>query len=255
MVVRCERRGSVGVLTIDRPEVHNAVDGAVTEAMTAALDELEADAEIAAVVITGAGERAFCAGRDLRSIALGTGGSTSLSEAGFAGVTKRGFPKVLLAAVNGLAYAGGLELCLACDLIVAEEHATFALSEVKRGIAAGAGGLVRLPRRLPAMLASEMVLLGEPIDAPRAYAMGLVNRLVPRGTSVDVAVDLARGIAENGPLAVRFSKRVLWASADFGASEVEADAAPDHVALMQTDDVREGIQAFAEKRRPRWTGR
>ena len=257
MVVLSERRGHVGVITINRPDVLNAVNGEVTALVRSILSDFESEDEVSCVVITGAGNRAFCAGRDLKSIPTApfAGRGASLSSDGFAGITGREFPKVLIAAVNGLAYGGGLELCLTCDLIVAEEHATFALSEVKHGIAAGAGGLLRLPRRIPPAIASEMVLVGEPIDASRAYSLGLVNRVVPKGEALEVAIGLADAVADNGPLAVRYSRKVLRASTDFGETVLEDAFATDHARLMESDDVSEGILAFAEKRRPRWTGK
>jgi enoyl-CoA hydratase len=177
-VVERERRKNIEILTINRPEARNAINGDVSEAMSAALDELEADKECLAVIITGAGDRAFSAGMDLKAFASGELGRIASVPGGFAGVTQRDFPKPLIAALNGHALAGGCEIMLACDMVVAAHHATIGIPEAKRGLIAGAGGLIRLPRRLPLAIALELAMTGEPISATRAYELGLVNRVV-----------------------------------------------------------------------------
>jgi enoyl-CoA hydratase/carnithine racemase len=254
-VVVLERRGPVGIVTINRPHALNAVDVETTKGMTSALDTLETDDSIQVVVITGAGRRAFCAGRDLHGpppSARGHGAASS--DMGFAGVTKRRYPKILIAAVNGLAYGGGLELCLACDLIVAEEQAQFALPEVKRGLIPGSG-VLRLPRRVPAMLANEIVLLGEPIDASRAFAAGLVNRLVKEGHALEEAIRLGAQVAQNAPLAIRIAKDMLRASTDYGEDVLGPQGVNALRTLFLTEDASEGVHAFREKRAPQWGAR
>jgi enoyl-CoA hydratase/carnithine racemase len=253
-VVR-ERRGSVEILTINRPDQRNAINGAVSRGIASALDELATDDEVAVVILTGAGDRAFCAGMDLKAFAAGEMPETSSISGGFAGITRRSFGKPLIAAVNGVAVAGGFEIVLSCDLAVAADHATFGIPEVTRGLLAAAGGLVRLPKRLPLAVALELALTGLPIDAERARALGLVNRVVPRDQTLDAALELAEVIAANAPLAVRASKAVLRAAADTDEASgwrINDDAA---AVVSRSTDAREGALAFAEKRPPVWTGR
>jgi enoyl-CoA hydratase len=251
-VVERERRKNIEILTINRPEARNAINGDVSEAMSAALDELEADKECLAVIITGAGDRAFSAGMDLKAFASGELGRIASVPGGFAGVTQRDFPKPLIAALNGHALAGGCEIMLACDMVVAAHHATIGIPEAKRGLIAGAGGLIRLPRRLPMAIALELAMTGEPISATRAFELGLVNRVVPSEAVLSEAVVLAELIAANAPIAVRWSKRIVkgaqylsekegWELTGAGAGEVFA-----------SPDALEGAVAFAEKRPPRW---
>ena len=181
--VERERRGHVEILTINRPEARNAINGDVSVGMAAALDELEADDGCWVVVLTGAGDKAFSAGMDLKAFASGEGGAIMGGSGGFAGITQREFPKPIIAAVNGAALAGGCEIMLSCDLVVAADHATFGIPEAKRGLVAGAGGLIRLPKRLPLAIALELALTGDSIDAPRALQLGLVNRVVPAAST------------------------------------------------------------------------
>jgi enoyl-CoA hydratase/carnithine racemase len=250
-----ERRGHVEILTINRPDARNAVNGAVSTAMSSALDELTDDDDAWVVVLTGAGEKAFSAGMDLKAFSSGEGAAIIGATGGFAGVTKRDFPKPLIAAVNGSALAGGFEIMLSCDLVVAADHATFGIPEAKRGLIAGAGGLIRMPKRLPMAIALEMAMTGDPIDAERALGLGLINAVVPAATLIDEAVALAERIAENAPLAVRHSKDVMRRCADLPESEGWKinDAA---VAVVFTSaDAMEGPIAFAEKRKPNWQGK
>ena len=251
-VVNISRNGCAGVLTINRPEARNAISREVTVEMAAAIDELEGDGAIRVVVITGAGGRAFCAGADLKSARRE---SPSVPElGGFAAITTRSFIKPVIAAVNGFALGGGTEICLASDLVVAEEHATFGLPEVRRGIVAGAGGLERLPRRIPAAQALEIILTGEAISALRALELGLINRVVPRGRSLEVALELAEKIALGAPLAIRYSRAVARASLGLGEADVIAGLKEMYVEMMRSHDAKEGVRAFAEKRQPNWIG-
>jgi enoyl-CoA hydratase len=250
-----ERRGHVEILTINRPDARNAINGAVSQAMSAALDELTEDPDAWVVVLTAAGDKAFSAGMDLKAFSSGEGGSIIGASGGFAGITKREFPKPIIGAINGSALAGGCEIMLCCDMVVAAEHATFGIPEAKRGLIAGAGGLIRLPKRLPMAIALELALTGDPIDAQRALALGLVNRVVPAERLLDEALALAERIAENAPLAVRYSKSVILQAAQ--VSEEEGwkinDAAVGVV--FTSADAMEGPVAFAEKRPPNWQGK
>jgi enoyl-CoA hydratase/carnithine racemase len=251
-----EKRGHVGILTLNRPEVRNAVNAELTEANIAILDDFEADDDVWVIVITGAGDKSFCAGQDLKAVANRTGPPRNdRQRGGWAGIVARRFAKPVIAAVNGFALGGGTEICLSCDLIVADEHAQFGLPEVKRGIAAAAGGLERLPRRIAPSIAMELILTGRAISAQRALELGLINRVVPSGTCVDVAVELAEEICQAAPLSVRYSKRVARATFTLGEEEAVALAAAERQAMVESEDSREGPLAFTEKRAPRWKGR
>src|SRR5919198_2678447 len=211
MLVQLSRQGHVAIVTMDRPEARNAMNAELTAQLDDAYDALAADDDVWVVVLTGGGDRAFCAGADLKEMSLRnqTGTPAPARRGGFGGITQRDFPKPLIAAVNGYALGGGFEICLVCDLIIAEAHATFGLPEVKRGIFAGGGGLVRIGQRLPPAIALEVVMTGEPITAQRAYELGLVNRVVASGHSVEAAVDLANVICQSAPLSVRLSKKIV----------------------------------------------
>jgi|SRR5579875_65851 len=250
-----ERRGHVEVLTINRPDARNAINGAVSQGLAAAFDELTEEADVRVVVLTGSGDKAFSAGMDLKAFAAGEAASVMGASGGFGGIARRSFPKPIVAAVNGSALAGGLEIMLSCDLVVAADHATFGIPEAKRGLIAGAGGLFRLPRRLPLAVALELALTGDPIDAERAYALGLVNRVVPRNQLMEEALALAERIAQNAPLAVRYSKSVMLGA--LGAGEETGWRLTDEAVgvVFSTADAMEGSIAFAEKRAPNWQGR
>lgn len=257
--VLSERRGRILVVRMNRPHALNAVDAALSAALGAALEELAADGELWAAVITGVGDRAFCAGADLKELAAGRPAhAVEHPEWGFAGMARHFVSKPLIAAVNGLAYGGGLEIALACDLVVASDKARFALPEVKRGILAAGGGLVRLGRQVPLRLALEMALTGEAIDAETALRHGLVNRVVTHERVLDEALRLADQICANAPLAVQASKRALHAVAD-GEPSAEPElwriAGLESASLRGSHDAREGLRAFAEKRPPVWQGR
>jgi enoyl-CoA hydratase/carnithine racemase len=254
-VVERERRGHVEILTINRPEARNAINGDVSLAMSSTLDELETDDDCWVVILTGAGDKAFSAGMDLKAFASGEGGSIMGAPGGFAGITQRTFSKPIIAAVNGAALAGGCEIMLACDLVVAADHATFGIPEVKRGLFAGAGGLIRLPKRLPLAIALELALTGESIDADRALALGLVNRVVPAGRLIEEAFALADVIADNAPLAVRWTKKVVVGAVSVGDKEGWALNNEAVGIVFTSADAMEGPVAFAEKRKPRWQGK
>lgn len=248
-----ERRGAVLVLTLNRPQVRNAINKPLAVAIAAALDALDADDALSVGVLTGAGG-GFCAGMDLKAFGE-TGERPWAGDRGFGGIVRRPSDKPLIAAVEGFAVAGGLEVALACDLIVAAEGARLGLPEVRRGLVAAGGALRRLPRLLPAPLAMELALTGELITAERAHALGAVNRLSAPGEALAVAVALAEQIAAGGPLALRATKTVLrdqwsWTDAQFWA-EQEARVEP----VMRSEDAREGARAFTEKRPPQWRGR
>ena len=239
-------------ITINRPEARNAMTLAAAKAIAAALDELDSRDDLRIGILTGAGGN-FCAGMDLKGFLRGE--RPSLPDRGFGGLTRKPPRKPLIAAVEGYALAGGFELVMACDLVVASQSAQFGIPEVKRGLAAAAGGLVRLPRQLPYRIALELALTGDMFPSTRAYAYGLVNRLVEPGQALAEARKLAQTIAANGPLSVAASKRVIIESQDWPSAEVwERQAAlTEHV--FTSADAREGSAAFAEKRKPVWQGK
>jgi enoyl-CoA hydratase/carnithine racemase len=250
-----QRQGHIEILTINRPEARNAVNGAVSRGFSAAFDELEADDDCWVVVVTGAGDKAFSAGMDLKAFAAGEAGDIMGASGGFAGIAQRDFPKPIIAAVNGSALAGGCEIMLSCDLVVAVEGARFGIPEVKRGLIAGAGGLIRLPKRIPQAIALELALTGESIDAQRALELGLINRVVPADRLMDEALDLAGVIAANAPLAVRASKQVMKQAGELPDAEGWAINGAAVATVFSSADAMEGPVAFAEKRAPNWTGR
>jgi E-phenylitaconyl-CoA hydratase len=263
MSIRTERRDGILVVVLDRPEARNALNRAMSRALAEAWTEFRDDAALRVAVLTGAGEKSFCAGADLNEIGEYYRSMSSIErrergerEPGLGGITRNLDPgKPVIAAVNGHCLAGGLELALACDLRAAAEHATFGLPEVRWGLMPGAGGTQRLPRAVPLALAAEMILTAEPIDAARALAAGLVNRVVPAGRLMDDALALAERIARNGPLAVRAARaamlRGLHLPLEEGLRLEQFYAEP----LRASEDVQEGLRAFAEKREPRFRGR
>lgn len=252
MVVEHSQRGRVAVLTINRPEARNAVNAALASGVAAALDELDSDADLQVGVITGAGA-GFCAGMDLKAFVRGE--SPHVEGRGFAGIVERPPRKPLIAAIEGFAVAGGFEVALSCDLLVAARGAKLGIPEVKRSLVAAGGALLRLPRRIPYHLAMELALTGEPILAERGAELGLINRLSEPGGAVDAALELADTIAANGPLALDASKRILVESAEW--SEDEAWQRQGEIAgpVFVSEDAREGATAFSEKRAPVWKGR
>ncbi|MDX3103774.1 enoyl-CoA hydratase-related protein [Nonomuraea angiospora] len=254
-----ERRDHTMLITFNRPEVRNAVNGALTRAVGEALDEADADTGIRAVVLTGAGDKAFCAGADLKEVARGEFSTEGFKPHwGFAGCVTHPIAKPVIAAVNGFALGGGTEIALWADLVVAAESARFGLPEVKRGIIAGAGGAFRLAAQLPAKVAMEILLTGEPVTAADALRLGLVNRVVPQERVVPAALALAEAIGANAPLAVQASKRIARGIADGTVASERAAwerTAAEGAAIMRSSDAKEGPRAFAEKRAPIWEGR
>jgi enoyl-CoA hydratase len=250
--VLTEADGPVAVVTINRPAARNAVNEAVAGGMAATLDDLETRTDIRVIVLTGAGGT-FCAGMDLKGFL--TGENPLAGGRGFGGVVERPPRKPVVAAVEGYALAGGFEIALACDLIVASEEAMFGLPEVTRGLVAAAGGLLRLPRRIPYHLAMEIALTGEPVAAARLQQAGLISQLVPAGQALDRARQLAARIAANAPLAVELTKRIVVESADWPSTEAFARQNDIMAPVFSSADAVEGATAFAEKRAPVWRGK
>ena len=250
--VLTETIGRVFQITINRPDQRNAVNAAVAEGIAQALDRLDAEPDLSLGVLTGAG-KGFSAGMDLKAFVAGE--RPYAGDRGFAGITQRAAAKPLIAAVEGFAVAGGLEIALACDLIVASRGARLGIPEVKRSLVAAGGALLRLPRILPRTIALELALTGDPIDAERAHQLGLVNRLAEPGQALTVALELAETIAGNGPLALAATKRVMTEAVDWSDSEFFARQGEIVAPVMSSEDAREGATAFAEKRPPVWRGR
>lgn len=249
--VLTEARDGVLIITLNRPEAKNAANKALSEAVAAALDQLDGDDSYRVGVITGAGGT-FCSGMDLKGFLMGE--TPFVPGRGFAGITEAPPQKPLIAAVNGYALAGGFEIMLACDLVVANKDAKFGIPEAKRGLAAAAGGLVRLPRQISPRLAMELALTGDFITAGRAYEIGLINR-VTEGDALDGALELAASITANGPLAVAASKRVIRDSREWSETDMWRKQGESLGNLFMTEDAREGAAAFAQKRKPEWKGR
>ncbi|MGB3734958.1 MAG: crotonase/enoyl-CoA hydratase family protein [Ilumatobacter sp.] len=257
--VTYEARGRVGLITLNRPEARNAVNGDVAEAMEAAIDQLEADDDVWIGVLQanteGQSRPVFCAGADLKAINSGDAARLSTKRGNFAGFVYRERKKPVIVAVDGLATAGGCEIVLAADLVVATTRSAFGLAEVKRNLIAGAGGLFRLPRAIGKSAAMEAILTGEPIPAPRAYELGLVSRLVEPGEATNEAMRLADQITANAPLAVWESRKVVLASDDGTEQDLIAMTNAAMGTVMKSEDLKEGLTAFIEKRAPKWTGR
>ncbi|MDM0047883.1 enoyl-CoA hydratase-related protein [Variovorax sp. J22R115] len=255
-VVRFEvRDGHTAVVTLNRPEARNAVNGAVAAALEAIVDATEGDPSIRAVVLASSHPEVFCAGADLKEISAGRRASLRTERGGFAGLVFAKRDKPWIVAVDGKALAGGCELVLACDMVVASPRASFGLPEVLRGLIAAAGGLYRLPRALPANIALEMIATALPIDAERAHRFGLVNRLVEPARVLDEALQLASQIAANAPVAVRESLRVARASLDLDETALRQRSIAGMAIVAASEDYQEGPRAFIEKRPPRWSGR
>jgi enoyl-CoA hydratase len=250
--VRTERRDNVLLITIDRPEVRNAVNAAVAAGIAGALDELDGDEALSVGILTGAGGY-FCAGMDLGAFVKGE--SPWFGDRGFAGIAQRAARKPLIAAIEGFAVAGGMEIALACDLIVAAKGAKLGIPEAKRSLVAAGGALLRLPRRMPYHVVMELALTGDPLPAERFHEFGVVNRLAEPGAAVDVALELAGKLAKNGPLALAASKRILQEQFDWSSAEMWERQGAISGPVFASEDAKEGANAFKEKRDPVWKGR
>ncbi len=250
--VLTEPRGNVLLITINRPEVRNAVDAAVAAGIAGALDDLDAEDSLSVGVLTGAGGF-FCAGMDLGAFVRGE--SPWFGDRGFAGIAQRASTKPLIAAIEGFAVAGGMEIALACDLIVAARGAKLGIPESKRSLVAAGGALLRLPRRMPYHVVMELALTGDPFPAERFHELGVVNRLAEPGSAVQDALDLAASIARNGPLALSASKRILQEQYDWSTAEMWEKQGAISGPVFASEDAKEGAAAFKEKRDPIWHGR
>ncbi len=255
-VVQVHREGEhIAVVTLNRPHARNAVSRALAQGLDRAVKAVEADASVRVVILTGAGS-VFCAGADLKEMAAGDEPhARSTPDGGFAGFVFAPRRKLWIAAVNGPALAGGFEIVLACDTAIAARNASFGLPEVKRGLSAAAGGIFRLPRRVPLGVALEMIATGDPIDAAQAQRLGLVSRVVEPAQVLPEALALAARVAANAPLAVEWSLEVARQAADFDETELRRQAKDVTQRILATEDAVEGPRAFAERRAPQWKGR
>jgi len=249
--VTVERQGQVLVVTITRPEMRNAIDRATSEAMAEAMDQLDSDQSLSVGILTGAGAH-FCSGMDLKAFLRGE--RVELPGRGLGGIIETPPKKPLIAAVEGFALAGGFEIALACDLIVAADNAQFGLPEVKRGLMAGSGGLLRLPQRIPRQIAMQYALTGDMMSAAQAHQWGLVNQLTVPGAALQAALELARKIAANAPLAVSISKQVVAEALHWPADERWQRQNTLLETIIHSNDAKEGAAAFRDKRPPVWTG-
>jgi enoyl-CoA hydratase len=250
--VLTERRDNVLLITLNRPAVRNAVNAALAEGVAKALDELDGDDGLSVGILTGAGGF-FCAGMDLGAFVKGE--SPWYGDRGFAGIAQRSSDKPLIAAIEGFAVAGGMEIALACDLIVAAKGAKMGIPEAKRSLIAAGGALLRLPRRIPYHVVMELALTGDPMPADRFHELGLVNQLTEPGGAVDAALELAARLAANGPLALIASKRILQEQYDWSLAEMWGKQGEIAGPVMASEDAKEGASAFKEKRDPVWKGR
>jgi enoyl-CoA hydratase len=252
LVERIPDDSRIVLMTLNRPAARNAVDSSLAQALFRAIDDFDADPDLRVAVLTGAG-KGFSAGMDLKAFA--SGDLPFLEDGGFAGFTRRPPHKPLVAAIEGFALAGGMEMALACDLIVAADNAVLGLPEVRRGLVAAAGGLLRLPHRIPWHVAAEVALTGQPMSAGRLHEVGLINRLTPPGGAVAAALTLASTIADNAPLAIEVSKKILTRAAEGGSDLTWEEHEILTRSVLESQDAREGSLAFAERRPPSWTGR
>ena len=250
-LVLIRHEGAVIEITINRPESRNAINRAASEAIAEAVDHLDADPSLSVGILTGAGGH-FCSGMDLKAFLRGE--RVELEGRGLAGLVEKPPRKPLIAAVEGYALAGGCEIALACDLIVASESAQFGIPEVRRGLIAGSGGLIRLPLKIPRQIAMEYALTGRMMSAQDAHKWGLVNRLTPAGGALEAARALAAEIGANSPLAVAMTKKVIDESPSWPADEIWKRLGDILEPVITSNDAREGALAFAEKRAPQWSG-
>ncbi|HMC38669.1 MAG TPA: crotonase/enoyl-CoA hydratase family protein [Acidimicrobiales bacterium] len=253
-IIEVSTEGHIATITINRPEARNAVNGDVALGIEEAIDRLEGDDDLWLGILTGV-PPVFSAGADLKEINAGRAGALQTKRGGFAGITTRERAKPIIAAVDGPALAGGTEICLACDLIVASTSARFGIPEAKRCLVAAGGGLFRLPRKIPFNIAMELALTGDPIDAERAHHFGLVNYLAEPGRALDRAKELAHQIEANAPVAVRASRRVVLAAAIADEATGWRLSAEAFAEALSSEDNKEGLMAFIEKRPPNWKGR
>jgi enoyl-CoA hydratase len=258
-IVQYEKRGRIGIITLNRPEARNAVNGDVAAGVEAAIDQMEADDEVWVGILTantaGQEKPVFCAGADLKAINSGNAAALNTKKGGFAGFAYRDRRKPVIVAVDGLATAGGCEIVLACDLVVASHRSSFGLAEVKRNLIAGAGGLFRLPRAIGRSAAMEIILTGEPLPAQRAYELGLVNHVVAPGEVMSTALVLADKICAAAPLAVWASRKVVLAAAYEDDDTLKKLTNDEFGGIMASEDTKEGLTAFIEKRAPNWKAR
>jgi enoyl-CoA hydratase len=254
MPVEYVKKGNVAVITMNRPEARNAINGEMAATMEAAIDQMENDPEVWVGILTAVG-KAFCAGADLKEISASNGGALSTKKGGFAGIAKRERTKPLIAAITGSALAGGTEIALSCDMIIAADDTNFGLPEVKRSLVAGAGGLFRLPRQVGKAVALEAILTGDPLSSQRAYELGMVNKVVPEAQVMDEAMKLAARITANAPLAVKASRAVALNATVKTDDELWKDSGVAFASLVNTEDYKEGPRAFIEKRAPVWKGK
>ncbi len=258
-IVEYEIKGKVALITLNRPEARNAVNGEVAQGLESAIDQLEADQNIWVGIIRantqGQQRPVFCAGADLKAISSGQAGSLNTERGGFAGFVYRDRKKPIIAAVDGLATAGGCEIVLACDMVIATTRSAFGLAEVLRNLIAGAGGLFRLPRAIGQSVAMEAILTGEPLTAQRAYELGFVNHLVEPEKEVEAAMDLAGRICKAAPLAVWASRKIVRAAAYESDSTLIDLTNKEFGAILRSEDTKEGLTAFIEKRQANWQGK
>jgi enoyl-CoA hydratase len=257
-VLERTREGSVEILKLNRPEQRNALSPELLEGLSAALGEIKADDSVRVVILTAAGDKAFCAGMDLKEFAAaqksGAPPRDPAAMADFQSFSHGTYAKPIIAAVNATAVAGGFELVLNCDLVVTSDQAKFGIPEVKRGLFAAGGGFT-LPARIPLAVALELGLTGDLIDAEHAQRLGLVNRVVPAGDVIKTALELAARISENGPLGVALTKKLMRTVAEHGVDAARAQASENHESVFKSEDAIEGSTAFAQKRPPVWKGR
>lgn len=251
--VLTELKDGVLIVTINREERRNAIDPATSAAMEEILNQAEKNPEVRVIVLTGAGDRSFCSGEDLAAFDE-SGECQTIMEHGFGGMTERVSTKPIICAANGTCVAGGLEIALACDIIVAADTARFGLSEVRVGLLATTGGLIRLARDIPRKVAMEMVLTGKLIPAQRAYEIGLINYVVPGGEVMEKALELAQTIAANAPISLRLSKEIMHMAPQVSIEDAQRFCNRCWDYIEKTEDAKEGPQAFLEKRAPQWKG-
>lgn len=254
MPVEYVKKGNVAIITMNRPEARNAINGEMAATMEAALDQMEDDPEVWVGILTAIG-KAFCAGADLKEISAGNGAALSTKKGGFAGIARRERTKPLIAAITGSALAGGTEIALSCDMIIAADDTNFGLPEVKRSLVAGAGGLFRLPRQIGKAVALEAILTGDPLPSRRAYELGMVNKVVPEAEVMAEAEKLAARITANAPLAVRASRAVAIEATAKTDDELWKASGAAFASIVGTEDFKEGPKAFIEKRAPIWKGK